>query len=162
MDKSRDTNHLRDEQARLVYKKVELGNIIDINTLNQEIEQEWEFCELDDTSGDINPYRELMVNDAEKIETVLSQMDQWSILSNVINYIQYNKHPRNFHSLNISTVNKEKCRGKEDEKGMLELDFGDTPDKLKEEYLHCVQRYTVGNIMCYKIWWKFSTTYLGK
>ena len=30
-------------------------------------------------SEDINPYRELMDNNAEKIETVLSQMEQWSI-----------------------------------------------------------------------------------
>ena len=27
--------------------------------------------------ADINPYRELIVNNAEKIETVLSQMEQW-------------------------------------------------------------------------------------
>ena len=36
-------------------------------------------------------------------------------------------------------MNKEKCRRtpyiKEEEKDILELDFGHTPDKLKEEYL---------------------------
>ena len=51
-------------------------------------------------------------------------MEQWSILSNVINYIQYDKHPKNYHSLNISTVNKEICRGnsyiKEEGGDMLE------------------------------------------
>ena len=49
---------------------------------------------------DMKPYKELIVNNAEKVETVLSQMEQWSILSNVINYIQYDKHPKNYHSLN--------------------------------------------------------------
>ena len=63
---------------------------------------------MDDMSRDMNPYRELIVNNVKKVETVLSQMEQWSILSNVINYIQYDKHPKNYHSLNISTVNKKR------------------------------------------------------
>ena len=80
-----------------MYKKVESGGTINTNTLKQEIEQERDLSKLDDTSGDINPYRELIVNNAEKIETVLSQMEQWSILSNVVNYVQYDKHPKNVH-----------------------------------------------------------------
>ena len=87
---------------------------------------------------DITPYRELIVNNAEKIEIVLSQMEQWSILSNVVNYIQYDRHPKNFHNLNINTVNKEKYKRnsniEEEERHVLELDFGDTPEKLKGEY----------------------------
>ena len=35
-------------------------------------------------------------------------MEQWSIPSNVLNYIQYDKHPKSYHSLSVSTVNK--CR----------------------------------------------------
>ena len=31
---------------------------------------------MDNTSGDENPYRELIVNNAGKIETTLSQMEQ--------------------------------------------------------------------------------------
>ena len=107
-DKYKENKYLTEEQARHIYRKVESGNIININTLKQEIEQDRELNRLDDTSGDINPYRELIVNNAEKIETVLSQMGQWSILSKVVNYIQYDKHPKNFHNLNIRTVNKEK------------------------------------------------------
>ena len=82
-----------------MYKKVESGNIIGINTLKQKIEQDKEISRLDDTSRDVNLYKELIVNNAEKIETVLSQMEQWSILSNVVNYIQYDRYPMNFHSL---------------------------------------------------------------
>ena len=54
---------------------------------------------MDGTSGDENLYRELIVNNVGRIETTLSQMEQWSILSNVINYVQYDKHPKNFHSM---------------------------------------------------------------
>ena len=49
---------------------------------------------MDDTSDDEYPYRELIVNNTGKIETTLSQMEQWSILSSVINYVQYDKTPR--------------------------------------------------------------------
>ena len=85
----------------------------------------------------MNPYRELIVNNTEKVETVLLQMDQWLVISNVINYIQYDQHPMNYHSLNIGTVNKGKCKRdsyiEEQEGDMLELDFEDMPCKLKEE-----------------------------
>ena len=64
-------------------------------------------------------------------------MKQWSILSNVINYIQYDKHPKNDHSLNISAVKREKYRRNSYMKGKERnmLDFRCTPDILKEEYL---------------------------
>ena len=42
---------------------------------------------MNDNSGDDNAY---------KVENVLPQMDQWSILSNVINYVQYKKNPKIF------------------------------------------------------------------
>ena len=75
-----------------MYKKVESGNKINISTLKQEIDQDQELNRLDDTSGDINLYRELIVNNGEKGDTILPQMEQGSILSNVVNYIQYNRH----------------------------------------------------------------------
>ena len=93
---------------------------------------------LDDTSGDINPYRELIVNNAEQIYTILSQMDQWSILSNVVNYKQYDRHSKNFHNLDIKAVNQRNHKRRpntKEERQMLELHFGDTPEKLKEENL---------------------------
>ena len=75
------------EHVRHIYRKVESGDIVNISTLKQEIEWEQQLSRIDDTSGDINLYRELIVNIAGKTDTVLSQMKQWSILSNVINYI---------------------------------------------------------------------------
>ena len=35
-------------------------------------------------------------------------MEQWSILSNVINYVQYGKNPKNFHAMSIKSLNKKK------------------------------------------------------
>ena len=34
------------------------------------------------------------MNSAENIDTMLSQMEQRSILSNIVNYIQYDRHPK--------------------------------------------------------------------
>ena len=93
---------------------------------------------MDDTSGDENLYRELIVNNAGKIETTLFQMEQWPILSNVINYVQYDKNPKNFHAMPVRPINKMKIKvkGKKEEIEMLisEVDFIDTSDKLEEEY----------------------------
>ena len=78
-----------------------------------------------------------MVNNAEKTETVLSHMEQWLILSNMVNYVQNDKHPKNFQHLNITTVKKIKKNLSKEEKAkhILDLDFGDIPEKLKREYL---------------------------
>ena len=49
------------------------------------------------TQAEINPYKELIVNNAEKIELLLAQIEQWSILSNTLKYIQYDRHPKIYH-----------------------------------------------------------------
>ena len=69
------------------------------------------------------------------VDRIISQMEQWSILSNVINYIQYNRNPRDYFKLDIKTL-EEKNHGKmynrlkEDDRQIIELDFGNTPQKL--------------------------------
>ena len=93
------------EQANFVYKKTELGEKINTDTLQQEIEHERQLNKIDDRSEDTNPYKELIINNIEKIEPLLAQMEQWSILSNMPNYIQYDKHPKHCHNLGISAVN---------------------------------------------------------
>ena len=59
--------------------------------IEQEIEQERQLDKIDDTSREINPYKELIVNNAEKIEPFMTQIEQWSILSNVLNYVQHSR-----------------------------------------------------------------------
>ena len=128
---------MTEEQAKHVYKKIESGGIINTDTLPQEIEQERQLNRIDGTSGETNPYKELIVNNTEKVEPLLTQMEQWSILSNTLKYIQYDRYPKNYHSLGISVVNKcgRNPTTKEEERDILKLDFGQTPDILREEYL---------------------------
>ena len=80
----------------------------------------------------------MIVNKAERNDTIISQLEHWSLLSNVVNYVQYNRHPKDFYNLDIRAADQErhkKIYNKEEERQVLELDFGNTPEKLKGEYL---------------------------
>ena len=48
-----------------------LGNLIKKNTMKQEIDQDIKLDKMDDTRGNEHLYRELIVNNAGKIETTL-------------------------------------------------------------------------------------------
>ena len=85
-------------------------------------------------------------------------MEQWSILGNVV---KYDKHPKTFYNLNISTVHKERNKGKsnieEGERHMLYLDFGDTPEKLKGEYVDVYEGIQSGILNTTRFWWKLRS-----
>ena len=72
--------------------------------IKEELDTDIDLDRMDDKSGDENPYKELIINNVCKIENALPQMQQWSTLSNDINYIQYSKNPKNFHSMTIRPV----------------------------------------------------------
>ena len=103
--------------------------------IEQEIEQEKQLNKIDDTSGEINRYQELIVSNAENIETLMTQMELWSILSNVLNYVQHSRFHSMNHTLDIKAVNKYKHKLNTDNRDFRELDFGTTPQKLQEEYM---------------------------
>ena len=108
----------------------------------------------------------MIVNNAEKIEPLLTQMEQWSILSNTLNYIQYDRYPMNYHSLGISTINtcEKNLSAKEKERDTLELDFGQTLDILREEYLDVYEgiQSEILSTTRFDENSDLSTTYLGK
>ena len=87
---------------------------------------------MDDTSRETNPYKELIVNNAEKIEPLMTQMEQWLILSNVLNYVQHNRLNSMNHTLDIKAVDKYQYRPNKESREFKELDFGVTPQKLQE------------------------------
>ena len=126
--------YLTRDQAKYVCKKVETGEAINADTIQQEIEQEKQLNRMDNRNGEVNPYRELIVNNAEKTEPPMTQMEQWSILSNVLNYVQHSKFNSMNRMLNIKPVNRYKIKpemGKE----FRELDFSAVLQNLQEEYL---------------------------
>ena len=72
-----DGNCLTSKEADYIYRKVELGSLINKNTMKKEIDPDVELDQMDDKSSDANLYRELIVNNAGKIESMLSQMEKW-------------------------------------------------------------------------------------
>ena len=63
------------EQANCVYKKTESGEIISVDTIQQEIEQEEQLNKIDDMSGETNPYKELIINNVKRIEPLMTKME---------------------------------------------------------------------------------------
>ena len=110
--------------------------MINTDTIEQEIKQEEQLKSIDVTSGETNPYCKWIVINTEKIETLMTQMEQWSILSNILNYIQHGRFHTMKHTLDIKAVNKYRCKpDTEGEREFREVDFGTTPLKLCEEHL---------------------------
>ena len=54
-------------------------------------------------------------------------MEQWSILSNVVNYVQYDMNPKEFYNLDAKAIDQKKIYDR--------LNFGNNPDKLRGGYL---------------------------
>ena len=118
---------------------------------------------MDDTNGETNRYKERIVNNAEKIEPLMTQMEQWSILSNILNYVQHSRFNSMNHTLDVKAVNRHKSRPNT-EREFKELDFGATPQKLQEEYLDIYEGIH-SDIVSSNRFDKnsdISTTYLGK
>ena len=101
--------------------------MINTDMIQQEIEQEKQLGGIDDTSGETNPYRELIVNNAEKIEPLMTQMEQWS-------NVQHSRFNSMNHTLDAKAVNRYKSKPDTDRE-FKELDFGVTPQTLQEEYM---------------------------
>ena len=131
--------------------------------IQQEIEQEKQLGRIDDRNGEINPYREFIVNSAEKAEPLMTQMEQWSIFSNVLNYVQHSKFDSMNYTLIVKAMNRYKVKpntGRE----FKELDFGLNPQKLQEEYLDVYEgiQSDIVNSNRFDENSDISTTYLGK
>ena len=105
----RNVKCLSPTQTKYIYKKVKLGSLINKETIKEEIDSDMELDRIDNDSRDENPYKELIVNNAIQVENVLLQMEQWSILSGIINYFQYSKNPKDFCTMTIRPINNGKC-----------------------------------------------------
>ena len=100
---------MTDDQARHIYKKVELESVVNVDTIKQEIEEDkLGRNNIDDDV--VNPYHEITTNKIDKKNIITLQMEQWSILNNLVNYIQYDRHTKNFYNLDIKTIDQKRHR----------------------------------------------------
>ena len=119
-------------------------------------------------SGDENLYKELIVNNACKTENALPQMEQWSILSNITNYVQYSKNSKNFHSMTIRPMKSNRTvkdiKGRKVNKSLLEVNLVAILDRSKEEYLDRIEGIKSEIVDTTKFYENsdLSMTYVGK
>ena len=76
----------------------------------------------------------------DKENIIATYMEQWSILSNIVNYVQYNRNPKDCYKLGVKAIDQRNHRKiydklKEEDRQVLELLFGNNPDKLRRECL---------------------------
>ena len=92
-------------------------------------------------------------------------MEQWSVLSNVLNYIQHDRHHTLNQNLSITVVNRYKDNSKtKEERETTEVDIGVTPQILHEEYLDVYDgiQSEIVNTTRFDENSDLSTIYLGK
>ena len=154
--------YLMKDQTRYIHKKVETGEIINMDMIKQEIEQETQLGRIDDTSRETNPYKELTVNNTEKIEPLITQMEQWSILSTILNYVQHSRFNSMNNTLDVKVVNRYKSRPDMDRE-FKELDFGVTPKSCRKNIWIYMKEFTqIVSSNRFDENSDISTMYLGK
>ena len=108
------------------------------------IKQEMEDDKLDkdniDNEEKVNPYQNIIIDEFDRDNIITSQMEQWSILSNLVNYVQYDRKTTNFYNLDVKVIDKKNHKKiynilKVENSQVLKIDFGETLDTFKGEYL---------------------------
>ena len=115
-----------------------MGKEINTKTIKQEVEQEKSIKTAIDDSCD-NTYQKVILHEVNKKEKVSTQMEDWSILSDYVKYVKHDDGLGTFHKLNVNTLNYCQYKDlyqelKEKEILMVDVDFGNSPKKLKSEY----------------------------
>ena len=100
--KDRENICLTSDQARDIYKKVEKESTVNVETIKEEIEK----GRLGNDNEEENQYHTLIINDFDRINVNvnISQMEKWLILSNVVNYVQYTRNPRDYYKLEVKAL----------------------------------------------------------
>ena len=104
------------------------GNMINTKAITNEMTQE---------QGN-NPYKRVMLNNVYKVPEKCSEMNNWSIFSDNIRYVQDDKMTT--QNLGLDTLDYRKHKDlyfqlKDEERETLDIDFGLYPDVTKARYL---------------------------
>ena len=90
----KETISLTKDQIRHIYRMVELEGVVNMDAIRQEIQGNRLSMDNVDDDDEINPYHKIIVKNIDKDIIITSQMEQWSVLSNVVNYKQYDRNLR--------------------------------------------------------------------
>ena len=70
----------------------------------------------------------------------MTQMENWSFLSENVRYVQHDEKSKTPHRLDLNTLDYHQHKGlynqmKGEKRDMLDVDFGINPEKMKSNYL---------------------------
>ena len=157
--KNREAMCLSAKQANYVYKKVEEGEVINVNTMKNELEQ-------DVNRKDNNPCKRVILNKVYKDEDKTLQMENWSIFTDEIKYKQHDEKTTHEYDLNTLDYQLHKelyCKLKR-EGHTLDIDFGVNNETLKTNYLDPYEDVHTKMVYTNRFGENsdLSTTYLGQ
>ena len=104
--KDKENICLTTDQARHIYKKVELEGIVNVDLIKQEIEKD-KLGKNNIDEDEVNPYHNIIINNLDRENLIASPMEQWLILSNVVHYLQYDRNPKD---LDIKAIDQKNHR----------------------------------------------------
>ena len=132
----KNDKYLTEDQAKLVYKRVNAGKGINTKVIQHDMDKE----KLVGTQIENTYQKVAILTDVNKKGKDPTQMEEWSILSDHVRYVKHEDGSGTFHRLNIEALNY--CQNKDlykdlKEKEMLKtkVNFGGNPGKLKSDYL---------------------------
>ena len=130
--------------------------MINKNTMKEELDADEELDRMDDNNGDKNPYRDLVVNNVDRVEIMHSPIKQWSILSNIINYVQHSRNPLNFHFVIVKPVKFSKAIKTKDRSEILpRVELIESPGRSRPEYLDRYEGIKTEIIICESVVFTF-------
>ena len=128
---------LTKEQAKQLYDKIEIGEMVNIRKLNQ---HNFSIPQRQATfTNDVNQYEKALLSDRNMKKGSNSQIEQWSILSDNIVYVRSEDRDI-MNGIDIKPIDYREHRriyrkmGKEGGE-KLEMDFGESPEIMKSRYM---------------------------
>ena len=88
--KKKDTICLTEDQTRYIYKRVEKICNLNTETMKPEMEQD-KLTETKTNTESENLYQKVVLNNVYHEENKTAQMENWSILSDNIRYVQHDE-----------------------------------------------------------------------
>ena len=79
--------------------------MVNVNTIKQEIEDDKLIRDRNSSEEDeINPYQNVVLNNVYREDAKTAQVEHWSILSDVVKYVQHDQDPMTLHDLNVKAL----------------------------------------------------------
>ena len=116
---------------------MESHSIVNVDTIKQEIEDD-ELTRDRNEEDEINPCENEVLNNVYREDIRTAQMEHWSIMSDVVKYVQHENDPRALNDLKVKALdyrNHKKLYDtlKKEVRQTSDIDFGDSSDRIRKK-----------------------------